>query len=460
MTHPGVDAVILTGAYDTAQKFLSWKPQMRLFAETSGKNAMVITPNADIDLAVADLVTSSFGHSGQKCSAASLAICIGDTYTSPRLRRQLVDAVKSLKVGPSTDLATTMGPTIHPPEGRLLRALTRLDDGEQWLVEPKRLNERTWTPGVRLGVKPGSWFARTECFGPVPGLISATSLEQAIAIQNSSAYGLTAGLHTLDPDEIHHWIDTVEAGNVYINRPTTGAIVRRQPFGGWKRSSVGPGAKAGGPNYIAQLGVWHPVETGLNDKQWLDTARASDKTAFQTEFGIEHDPSGLFCESNIFRYKPIKGVALRAEADASPRDFARAKAAAHICGSPLALESHATTATITDKPQRTAAMNPISEGETGAAVQASRLTRPTTDQDPTPESQLETSAEFANRLSSLNLKRVRVIGTCSEELRVAADKAGVHIADNPVTADGRIELLHYLHEQTVSRTTHRYGNIL
>ena len=414
VAHPGVDAVILTGAYDTARMFLSWKPEMRLFAETSGKNAMVITPNADIDLAAADLGASAFGHSGQKCSVASLAICVGDVYTSRRLRRQLADAVTSLRVGPSTNLATTMGPLIAEPQGKLLRALTRLDDGEEWLVQPRQLNAHTWTPGVRVGVLPDSWFARTECFGPVLGLVRAESLDHAIAIQNASAYGLTGGIHTLDPSEVRHWTDSVETGNAYVNRPTTGAIVRRQPFGGWKRSSVGPGAKAGGPNYAARLGTWHPVDRGLSDDEWLAAARASDEQAWRTEFGVEHDPSGLFCESNILRYRPMGGVVLRAEADARPRDFARVKAAAQFCGA-QPIESHATD---------------------------------------------ETAAEFAARLGSLGVPRVRVVGTCSDELRAAANEAGVHIADDPVTAEGRVELLHYLREQAVSRTTHRYGNVM
>ena len=414
VTHPGVDAVILTGAYDTARMFLSWKPGLRLLAETSGKNAMVITPNADIDLAVADLVASAFGHSGQKCSAASLAVCVGDAYHSRRLRRQLLDAVTSLNVGASTDLATTMGPVIAEPEGKLLRALTRLDDGEEWLVEPRRIDTRTWSPGVRLGVRPDSWFARTECFGPVLGLVPAGSLEDAIAIQNASAYGLTGGIHTLDPVEIRQWADAVEVGNAYVNRAMTGAIVRRQPFGGWKQSSVGPGTKAGGPNYVARLGTWHPVDTGLSDDEWLDAARASDEAAWQTELGVEHDPSGLFCESNVLRYRPLPGVALRVEADAAPRDVARVRAAARRCGVKL-LES------------------PAAE---------------------------ETSAEFAAKLGSLGVPRVRVVGICSPELRAAANDAGVHIADDPVTAEGRIELLHYRREQAVSRTTHRYGNVL
>ena len=110
----------------------------------------------------------------------------------------------------------------------------------------------------------------------------------------------------------------MEVGNAYINRPTTGAIVRRQPFGGWKKSSVGPGAKAGGPNYVARLGTWHPVDTGLSDDEWLAAARASDEEAWQAEFGVQHDPGGLFCESNILRYRPLPRMALRAEADALP----------------------------------------------------------------------------------------------------------------------------------------------
>ena len=414
VTHPDVHAVILTGAYDTARMFLSWKPAMRLLAETSGKNAMVITPNADIDLAVADLVASAFGHSGQKCSAASLAVCVGDAYDSRRLRRQLADAVTGLSVGSSTDLATSLGPTIGEPEGKLLRALTRLDDGEEWLVEPRRLDATTWTPGVRLGVRPGSWFHQTECFGPVLGLMRAETLHEAIAIQNSTAYGLTGGIHTLDPTEIRQWSETVEVGNAYINRGITGAIVRRQPFGGWKRSTVGPGVKAGGPNYVAGLGTWHPVDSGLSDDEWLAAARVSDDAAWQAEFGVEHDPSGLHCESNVLRYRPLPRIALRAEADARPRDIARVRAAAGRCGVPI-VESRAED---------------------------------------------ETAERFAARLGSLDVQRVRMLGTCSPELRVAAIEAEVQMADAPVTAEGRIELLHYLREQVVTQTTHRYGNVL
>jgi len=286
------DGVILTGGLNTARLFQSWDPQMKLFAETSGKNALVVTPNADIDLAVKDLVASAFGHSGQKGSAASLGILGGDVYESVRFLRQRVDAVESLVLGESADANTTLTPTIGPPSPELRRGLTELEDGESWLVEPRQLSSPSrgelWSPGVRLGVTVDSWYHRNECFGPVLGLMRATDLDDAIAVQNSSAFGLTGGIHSLDPAEVDHWTDEVEVGNAYVNRAITGAIVQRQPFGGWKLSSVGPGAKAGGPNYVAQLGTWRRV-----DEIDLAAAAASDAEAWASEFSVDHDPTHL-----------------------------------------------------------------------------------------------------------------------------------------------------------------------
>ncbi len=417
-----VDAVILTGAYETAELFRSWKPDLPIFAETSGKNSLIVTPNADLDLAVADLVDSAFGHSGQKCSAASLGILVGDVYTSERFRRQLVDAVTSLTVGPSHDIGTDVAPTIEEPSGKLLRALTSLDNGEEWLVEPRIIEAadgaRIWSPGVRLGVKPGSWFHQTECFGPVLGLMVAANLDEAIAIQNGVEFGLTGGIHTLDPQEIDTWTERVEVGNAYINRGITGAIVARQPFGGWKRSTIGPGAKAGGPNYVAQLGRWVSTAEATSPDDLLVEAKASDDYWWQNEFSRSHDPVGLFCESNIFRYRPLSRIAVRVEPGAADWQVERVLSAAGQCG----------------------VFADISRADS------------------------ETTAEFASRLPGLGVSRVRVVmgdeATLPDELIIAANAAGVHLAAGPVTTNGRIELLHYLREQAVSRTLHRYGNLL
>ena len=414
ISHPGIGGVILTGSLQTAELFGSWRPDLRLFAETSGKNALAITPSADIDLAVADLIASAFGHSGQKCSAASLAICVGEVYESPRLRRQLVDAARSLEVGPAAHLSTALGPTILEPSGKLLRALTQLDDGEEWLLEPRRFGPGLWSPGIRLGVRPGSWFGRTECFGPVLGLMRAETLAEAVRLQNSSPYGLTGGIHSLDDGEVEYWLERVEVGNTYVNRPITGAIVRRQPFGGWKRSSVGPGSKAGGPNYVAQLGTWRPSDPDPDDETWLARSEDADDEAWAAEFGREHDPTGLFCESNVFRYRPLPRVAVRVEAPVRMADVARTLSAARRCGCEVIVS----------------------------------------------DSGDESTGEFAERLAGLAVERVRVVGRAPETLRVAARAVGVHLADDPVTRSGRVELLHYLREQTISRTTHRYGSHL
>ncbi len=141
ITHPDVDLVMLTGSYETASLFLDWKPDLRVHAETSGKNALVITAAADLDQAIKDLVRSAFGHSGQKCSAASLAIVEASVYDDPSFHRRLADAVRSLRVGSPLDPATKAGPLIAPPTGTLLRALTTLEPGERWLVEPRALDD-------------------------------------------------------------------------------------------------------------------------------------------------------------------------------------------------------------------------------------------------------------------------------------------------------------------------------
>ncbi|MET1052086.1 MAG: bifunctional proline dehydrogenase/L-glutamate gamma-semialdehyde dehydrogenase, partial [Mycetocola sp.] len=343
VSHPSVDRVILTGAWETAKLFRSWRPELPLLAETSGKNAIIVTPSADLDLAAADVVKSAFGHAGQKCSAASLVILVGSVATSDRFVRQLVDAATSLRVGYPEDATSQMGPIIEPAAGKLLHALTELGVGEKWLVEPKQLDDtgRLWSPGIRADVAPGSYFHLTEFFGPVLGVMHAATLTEAIRLTNAIDYGLTSGLHTQEPDDLAEWLDTVEAGNLYVNRGITGAIVQRQPFGGWKRSAVGAGAKAGGPNYLLTLGSWLPdagsssktlhlrgldarvtrlIEAsqpslGYEEFDLLRRAALSDAIAWGNDYGETKDASGIPVERNLFRYRPVP-VSVRATADA------------------------------------------------------------------------------------------------------------------------------------------------
>ncbi|HET6825357.1 MAG TPA: proline dehydrogenase family protein [Amnibacterium sp.] len=436
---PRVDRVILTGAWETAQLFRSFRPDLPLLAETSGKNAMVITPSADLDLAVKDLVSSAFGHAGQKCSAASLAILVGPVAHSKRFLGQLVDAVGSLTVGPAWEPATQMGPVIEPAAGKLLEGLTQLGPGERWLLKPKQLDAegRLWSPGIRTGVRPGSPFHLTEYFGPVLGLMTAASVEEAVALQNDVAFGLTAGLQSLEPQEIATWLDAVQAGNCYVNRGTTGAIVGRQPFGGWKRSSVGPGAKAGGPNYLIGLGSWSPdgiadapeltlagpvkrIVTAAAD-EFVAAGARSDEQAWRQEFGVARELQGLFAERNLLRYRPVP-VTVRIEAGAAERDVLRVLAAGARSGAALTVSS----------------ASPLS------AELRSLLDR----------MHIVHRVEEAPVLTG----RVRLIGgTAGPLLRAAGGDPDLAIWADPVTTAGRLELLPFLHEQSISITAHRFG---
>ncbi len=416
ITHRDVACVVLTGAFETARLFQSWRPSLRLLAETSGKNSLIITAQADRELAIKDLVRSAFGHAGQKCSAASLAIVEAEIYDDPAFRRQLRDAAASLHAGPATDARSVVTPLIREPGPALRRALTTLEPGEEWLLEPRQSPDDPclWSPGIRLGVRPGSWFHRTECFGPVLGIMRAASLDEAIAWQNATDYGLTAGIHTLDAAEAAHWRDRAQAGNLYINRPITGAIVRRQPFGGWKRSCIGPGAKAGGPDY-----VWSFVRfvDGMDGRLTRRDAEENYREAWRAHFSAEHDPSALRCESNVLRHRPARGVILRLdENDAdSAETLRRARLASEITGTPLTVSLRGT----------------------------------------------ESDEDFIRRMAVLakDSEFLRITAPCSDAVLAAAIAADLNIIEAPVTACGRVELRHWLREQSVSRTLHRYGQI-
>jgi RHH-type proline utilization regulon transcriptional repressor/proline dehydrogenase/delta 1-pyrroline-5-carboxylate dehydrogenase len=455
VAHTALSALVLTGSYETAELFTRLAPHTPLLAETSGKNAMVVTPEADLDLAAADLVHAAFSHAGQKCSAASLGILVGDVATSERFRSQLVDATRSLELGPATAPRTMMGPLVEAPSEKLQRALTTLEGRQRWLLEPSLVDQENhlWSPGIIEGVQPGDWFARTECFGPVLGLIAARDLDEAIGIQNAVPYGLTAGLWSLDPGDVAHWADRVDAGNAYVNRPTTGAIVCRQPFGGYKRSVVGPGAKAGGPNYVLQLCRVDDVEMpalgadpaptvvsaldalagGLDplERAALRAAARSDAYWWAAEFGVDHDEAMLFCESNVLRYRPLPGLTIRVAPGAKSLDVARLLVGALTVGAAPTVSLHPDG----DDVSRRARL----EGLAGVSVA------------------VESSAALAARLGRREVARVRLLGS---EHGLTGLEPRIHVDTRPPVLLGRVELLRSLREQTVSRTLHRFGNVV
>ncbi|MBE7190362.1 aldehyde dehydrogenase family protein, partial [Jatrophihabitans endophyticus] len=342
---------------------------------------------------------------------------------------------------------SVMGPLVEPAGGKLEHALTTLEPGERWLVEPRRLDStgRLWSPGVKEGVTPGSPFHLTEYFGPVLGIMTAPTLDDAIALQNAVPYGLTAGLFSLDADELATWLERVEAGNLYVNRGITGAIVRRQPFGGWKRSSVGAGTKAGGPNYLVGLSDWtsepatrsaapSPSVARLLDAarsagvDGLDRAFGSDAAAWRDEFGTVRDVSQLGVERNVLRYLPTPVLVRHAGGPVA--DLLR------VAGAAIAARSDAVVSTPDELPRTVA-----------AALRAGGL-RPV----------VEDAAAWRRRVAALDGGRIRLVGgAASEGYDATGGRPDVAVYAQPVTEAGRIELLPFLREQAISITAHRFG---
>jgi RHH-type proline utilization regulon transcriptional repressor/proline dehydrogenase/delta 1-pyrroline-5-carboxylate dehydrogenase len=398
VSHSGVNAVILTGSFDTALMFTKFSPRINLLAETSGKNAIYISASADIDNAVKDLVHSAFGHAGQKCSAASLAIVDENIYRNPAFVSQLKDAVESLQVGAGTDFATSVGPLIHPPSGPLLQALTKLDEGESWLVEPRPLdaNGYIYSPGVKMGVIGNSWSHLNEWFGPVLAVMPAPDFDSAIKLQNSTDFGLTAGIHSLNTLECEKWINSVAAGNLYVNRGITGAVVDRQPFGGWKRSSVGATSKAGGPNYLNNLRSWSSMSslenTKESSKKWWD------------EFGSQAiDGQKLSVERNYQRYRSYaNGITVIIDSDTPSDSIDYVKWISELVGTPILW------------------------------------------------------AEEDNAISECG--KVRWLSSKDAPTLELLER-GISLDCRPIASRGDIEAPRWVLEQSVSITNHRYGNV-
>ncbi|MCI7550976.1 MAG: proline dehydrogenase family protein [Actinomycetaceae bacterium] len=464
ITHDLVQRVVLTGSIETASMFKSWKPELKVLGETSGKDSIIVTPHADLDLAVKDVITSAFGHAGQKCSAASTVILVGSVATSKRFHDQLLDGVASLRVGWPWDLSTQMGPIVEPAQGKLLRGLTQLGEGEKWALKPQQLDDsgRLWSPGIRSGVRPQSEYHLTEYFGPILGVMTAETLEEAIELQNAPKFGLTAGLHSLDADEINYWLEHVQAGNVYVNRGITGAIVERQSFGGWKNSAVGAGTKAGGPSYLFGLvdfkrdeSVATELAQGIitdpnlqaaaqtadslpdNEAELAKALLATEQHAIDTEFGIGHDNASLGVERNVLRYEPVPVLIRLSDGQADWQLLAIA-AGGQALGSKVSVSAHEQ---LSEKVRRFLA---------GLGVPVV----------------LESDVDFYQRIEQWAPRagldgRVRLIGGDPDELAKhlpAEYVADIAVWDGEVTLSGRVELIPFVHEQAVSFTNHRFGN--
>lgn len=442
VTHPAVNLIMMTGATSTCRSFMKRKPKALIFGETGGKNCAIVTKMADRDLVVKEIIQSAFGYAGQKCSAMGLAIVDIEVYEDRRFLDQLRDAAASLICGSSWNFETKINPLIRPPQGKLLRAITELEPGEEWLLKPtiSSSNPHLVTPGIKLNVQKGSFTHQTELFGPLLGIMSCKNLDEAIKTANATPYGLTAGLFSLDPREHTSWTTKIAAGNCYINKPITGAIVRRQPFGGCKASSFGIGMKAGGENYLLQLldsfasdfidnpEVIQKVQRDFS-KYIRDLPHQEDKALFihaassylhwmQHHFSRVWERDHLIGEDNFLAYYPHDHIFIYVQEHDSLTDCFLVMGAATIAGCSFT----------------------VGGVKTGVS----------TTQD----------NRFKHLVSKSAFPRFRALSPPPDALLSKWSERACCIDISKPKPHGRLELLHYLHEISISSSYHRYGNLL
>ena len=476
---PRVSTVILTGGTETALNMLKHRPETKLLAETGGKNATIVTALADRDQAIKHVIHSAFSHSGQKCSATSLLLLEDEVFNDERFKQTLIDAVESLDVGSSWDLKNRIGPLVSVPRGDLERGLKDLEAGESWALMPRVRdgNPQLYSPGIKWNARPGEYTHGTEFFGPVLAVMKFTSLAEAINIVNQTGFGLTSGLESLDDREQQQWMADIRAGNLYVNRPTTGAIVLRQPFGGIGKSAFGPGIKAGGPNYVAQLMNFEMAGPPSGDGEIRNNALQqlaeglqaywdgeilshihvrADLTAedvamiilairsydFQAmlEFNRRHDHFRLPGQDNIRRYLPIDSVCVRVAPDDTAFEIFARVAAAHAAGCRVLVSAQ--PGTIADCPDIELLDN-LTE-RWAADIEFDE----------------QSDEQLIEAIQSGEIRRLRYASPDRVPLAIRKAVIGkfIHIADARVLPEGRLELLWYLQEQSISVDYHRYGN--
>ena len=470
---PGADFAIFTGGEEAAYKILERNPTLFLSAETGGKNATIVSKMADRDQAIKNVIHSAFSNSGQKCSATSLLILEKEVYEDEHFKRALTDAAQSMAVGDPLQLKNKIGYLSDTIDEKVQAGLT-LQVGEEWSLAPSFEGDNPYAmkPCIKYGVKEGSFSHLTEFFAPVLSVMCANDLSQALHIANSTGYGLTSGLESLDEREWDYYLRHIEAGNIYINKPTTGAIVIRQPFGGIKKSAVGFGRKAGGYNYVTQFvnikprldskpkadstpggsvfedRFQHFVSTRMRGHEYearlnslLDSVR-SYSYYNEVEFMQTRDEANIRGEDNLFYYKPVGSVIYRICQEDSLEDILRIIAACEIVNTRLTLSIKAT--------QISPDLEFVLENVKILGLQNLSVDH-------------ESEEEFIKRAGSYGL--IRYLGSLDSNSQICqrliknGDANGKLIANHRPHHNGYFELLYYHTERSASIAYHRYGNL-
>lgn len=462
ITHTQVDRVLATGSRHTAKLFHSWSAELPLYATIGGRNSVIVTPSADLEAAVADVVAGALDHAGQAITATNVVILVGSVARSERFRGRLRDAISSVVTGSPFSPGTQLSSLARAASGSVLWALTELEGEETWLVRPQQVGTdgRVWMPGLRDGVAPGSTFHRAQNRAPVLGIMTAGSLAEAVELQNALGFGLAAGIHSTDPDELSTWLETANAGMLFVNRAVIPGARSTMPFVGWGRSSIGRGRASGGPNELFALGSWQPSFTEPGDSVTLtgvsdavtelveaaqpsmsfiefDRVRTSvqnEEREWRAEFGVQHPLQDSPANSTVFRYRPLP-VTIRLAQGAPISQLVRVLAAATRAGASVAVSSAV--------PLPAALIALFGSGHSPIDVS---------------EVLVEDAVRWHARVQrgEVTTERIRLIGGDGAVLaRVLHGQPGIAVEDAPITTHGRTELLTFLREQSISADVRR-----
>ncbi len=257
--HPQVSIISFTGSFEVGAQIIKktsyiskdQKDIKKCIVEMGGKNAIVIDSSADLDEAVSGVLSSAFGFQGQKCSACSCVIVLEDVYEN--FIQRFLPAVDSLIIGPPEDSKTSIGPLVDESAFNRIKKFKAGEKSHKLFEGSFNETEKAWfcPPIVYLTDQKDSALMQEEFFAPVLAVFKVKDLDSAIDQVNSTRFGLTTAIYSRHPEHIKKFKSLTEAGNVYINRNCTGALVKRHPFGGRKMSGLG--SKAGGPEYLKQF---------------------------------------------------------------------------------------------------------------------------------------------------------------------------------------------------------------
>ena len=261
IAHPRIHVIAFTGSKEAGLEIIRQAAQVlpgqshvkHAIAEMGGKNAIIVDETADLDEAVSGVLSSFTGYQGQKCSACSRAIVLEPVYQE--FVERLTQAAQSLHVGPPENPAHHMGPMIDERALQKVRAYVEIARQEGMVVLDGKMSGEGWFQGpiIVTGIQPYHRLAREEIFGPVVAVLRCTTFTEALHVAMQSDFALTGGIYSRSPSNIQQAREAFDVGNFYINRPITGSLVGRQPFGGHRLSGVG--SKAGGDGYLEQFMV-------------------------------------------------------------------------------------------------------------------------------------------------------------------------------------------------------------